>query len=182
MGLLQRMGPDLRALQLIELAIERHGTARRPQRLQDRDLLVHDLVALFLAPLHAFGSVLGLALAGDQVDADAAAGELVEGRDHLGQQHRIDVARPGRHQHAHRLRAGDHHGARNPRLPAGGLHRHQHVFEACRFGRLHDLVEKIERRRHQSVGLAVGRGVAGSRQEPAELQSAHEPVSSCGAA
>ena len=174
-GLLQRMRPDLRALQLVELAVEGHRAARRPQRLQDRDLLVHDLVALFLAPLDAFRRVLGLALAGDQVDADAAARELVEGRDHLRQQHRIDVARPRRHQHADRLGARHHHGARDPRLPAGGLHRHQHVFEARRLGRLDDAVEQRQRRRHLRARQPIGRGVARGRQEPAEFQSA--PVS-----
>src|SRR3954464_8928303 len=65
MRLLERRGPDLRAPPLIEFAIEGDGPTRGPQRLQDRDFLVHDLVALFLAPLHALGGVLGLALARD---------------------------------------------------------------------------------------------------------------------
>ena len=57
---LQRVRPDLRAFELIELAIESERAARRPQRLQDRDFLVHDLVALLLAPAHALRHVLGL--------------------------------------------------------------------------------------------------------------------------
>ena len=170
-GLLQRIGPDLRALQLIELAVEMERPARGPQRLQDRDLLLHDLVALFLAPLDPFGRVLRLALAGDQVDADATARQLIEGRDHLGQQHRVDVARPRRHQHAHRLGARHHHGAGDPGLPAGGLDRHQHVFETGRFGGGDDLVEQRHRRRHLGARQPIGRGVAGGRQEPAELKS-----------
>ena len=170
MRLLQRMRPDLRLVELVELAVMGDGVLR-PQLLEERHLLFHDFVALFLAPLDAFGGVLRLALARDQVDADAPARELVEGRDHLRQQHGIDVARPRRHQHADRLRARDHHRRGDPRLPARGLHRHQHVFEARRLGRRHDLVEQLERRRDLGVGEPIGRGVAGGRQEPSEFEA-----------
>jgi hypothetical protein len=82
----------------VELAGEVHGSARGPQRLEDRDLLFHQGVAFLLGVTNAFGLDLALILAHDQVDADTAARHLVEGRDHLGHQHRIDVAGPRRDQ------------------------------------------------------------------------------------
>src|SRR3546814_16372048 len=80
---LKRRRCDERATQRVEAALEVHRARRRPERLQDRDLLVHQVVALLLAPADALGGGLGFALPGDQVDRDAAAGKLVERRAHL---------------------------------------------------------------------------------------------------
>ncbi len=72
-GLLERFRCELGFLQRVVLAGVIGGPFRGPQRLQDRDLFLHDLVAFFLGPAHALGDVLDLALAGDEIDRDAAA-------------------------------------------------------------------------------------------------------------
>ena len=96
--LLQRTRPDMRARERVELAFKVYRAPRRPQRLDDRDLLLHQRVALLLRIAHALAFDLALVLAGDQVDADSTARHLVEGRDHLGEQHRVDVTGPRRNQ------------------------------------------------------------------------------------
>src|SRR6188508_2510779 len=51
--LLQRPRPDMGAGQFVELALEMERPARGPQRFQDRNLLLHQRVALFLAVAYA---------------------------------------------------------------------------------------------------------------------------------
>src|SRR3546814_4564007 len=56
---LKRRRCDARATQRVEAALEVHRARHRPERLQDRDLLVHQVVALLLAPADALGGGLG---------------------------------------------------------------------------------------------------------------------------
>ena len=70
-----------------------------PHPLHQRDRFVHDRVALVVAVEDAVGGQLVIPAAGDQVDGDAAAGELVEGADQLRRQRRLQVARPCRDEH-----------------------------------------------------------------------------------
>src|SRR5262245_57375557 len=77
-GLLQRPRPDMRARKGVESALKMLWTAAGPQRLQNRDLLLHECIALFLGVADAFGLDLALVLAGDEIDADAPARHPVE--------------------------------------------------------------------------------------------------------
>src|SRR5271167_2730621 len=74
--LLQRARPDMGARQRVKLAGEMYRAARGPQRLEDRDFLFHQRVALFLGVHHALADDLALVLAGDQIDADASTRHL----------------------------------------------------------------------------------------------------------
>ena len=163
----------MRAGQRVEFALEMNRTARGPQRLQDRDLLLHQRIALFLGVAHALAFDFALVLAGDQIDADAATRHLVEGRDHLGQQHRIDVAGPRRDQRLDLRGARRHERAGDPGLPAHRAHRDQQILEARLFRRLHHAVTQFGRTRHLRLDQTIGRGVAMRGQIPAEFERTH---------
>ncbi len=163
----------MRAGDGVELAFEMHGPARGPQRFQDRDLLLHQRVALLLGVAQAFGLDLAFVLARDQIDADAPARHLVEGRDHLGHQHRIDVAGPRCDQRLDVFRARRHERAGDPRLPAGRADRDQQIFEAGLFGGIDHALAQFRRAGNLRVHQAIGRGVAMGRQVPAEFERTH---------
>ena len=168
----------MRAGQFVKLAFEVDRSARGPQRLQDRDFLLHQRVALFLGVAHALAFDLALVLAGDQVDADAPARHLVEGRDHLCQQHRIDIAGPRRDQRLDGRRTRRHERARYPGFPARRADRDQQIFEAGLFRRLHHAVAQFGRARNLRIHQAIGRGVAMRGQIPAEFERTHEALHS----
>ena len=132
--------PDVRARDRVELALEVDRPPRGPERLEDRNLLLHQRVALFLAVAHTLAFDLAFVLARDQVDADAPARHLVESRNHLRQQHRIDVAGPRRDQRLDLRRTRRHERAGDPGLPANRTHGNQEIFEARFFSGLHHAV------------------------------------------
>ena len=166
---------DAGAAQRVEGAVPVDRALRRPERLHDADLLRHQGVAVLLAVADAVGGILRLRLPGDQVDRDPPAGELVEGRHHLRQHHRVDVARPRRDQHADGGRPAGHEGGGDPGLPAGHRDRDQQVFEPRCLGRGHHAVEHRGAGGHHVVAIRVARGVAVAGQVPAEFQRAHRP-------
>ena len=180
--LLVRARPDMRAGQFVKFSFEVYRSARGPQRFQDRDFLLHQLVTLFLRIAHALAFDLALVLAGDQIDADAPARHLVEGRDHLRQQHRVDVAGPCRNQRLDGGRTRRHERARDPGFPAHRADRDQKIFETGRFRRLHHAVAQFGRARNLRIHQAIGGGVAMRGQIPAEFERTHEtflPVDTC---
>lgn len=165
--------PDVGARNRVELALDMHRAARGPQRLEDRDLLLHQRVTLLFCVAHAFGLDLALVLAGDQIDADPPARHLVEGRDHLGQQHRVDVTGPRRDQRLDPGRARRHERARDPGLPAHRADRNQQIFEARVLGRLDHPLAEFRRARDLRLHQPIGRRVAMRGQIPAEFQRTH---------
>ena len=175
--LLQRPRPDMRAGQFVEFAVEVQRAGMGPQRCQDRDLLLHQRVAFFLGVAHALGRDFTFVLARDQIDADAPARHLVEGRDHLGQQHRVDVAGARRDQRLYRRRPRRHERARDPRLPAGRADRDQEILKPRLLGGLHHAVAQFGRPRHLRRRHAIGRGVAMRGQIPAEFERTHGRIS-----
>ena len=175
--LLQRPRPDMGARQRMKFSLEVQRSARGPQCLQDRDFFLHQCVALFLGIAHALAFDFAFVLPRDQIDADATARHLVEGRDHLRQQHRIDVARSRRDQRLDRRRTRRHERARDPGLPAGRTYRDQQILEAGFFRGLHHAVAQYRRTRDLRRGDAIGRGVAMRRQIPAEFERTHRRFS-----
>ena len=135
--LLVRARPYMRSGQFVKLSVEIYRSMRGPQRFQDRDFLLHQHVTLLLRVAHALAFDLALVLTGDQIDADAPARHLVEGRDHLRQQHRVDVAGPRRNQRLDGRRTRRHERAGDPGFPAHRADRDQEIFETGRFRRLH---------------------------------------------
>ena len=159
-----------RALEHMEAPIEVHRRGTAPERLHDGDVLVHLRVAVFLGQPDAVLQGFVIALPGNQVDRHAPARKLVHRADHAGEQHRIDIARSGRDQHLDGAGAGQHHRRADVGIPAGRRHRHQQIFEACSLGSPGDLLEEVHRGRHHAVATAVGDGVAGGGQKPAEFE------------
>ena len=146
---------------------------RGPQRFQDRDFFLHQRIALFLGVADAFGFDLAFVLPRDQIDANAPARHLVEGRDHFGHQDRIDIAGPCCDQRLDLGRAGGHEGARDPGLPAGRADGDQEIFEAGLFGRVDHARAEFGRARDLRFGKSIGRGVAMRGQIPAKFERTH---------
>jgi hypothetical protein len=115
--------------------------AAGPQSLHDLDLLAHLLVSHLFGVEHAV--ILGGAIveAGDQVDTDAPTRHLVERRERLGRQRRIDVARAEGNQRRHIARAGNIVGTKHAGFPTNRRYRYQHVVVAALIDSLDHLVE-----------------------------------------
>ena len=141
----------------------------RPQPLKDADLLGHERIAIFLCEADAVGHVLPLALAGDKIDGDTPAGELVVARDHACQHDWVNIARPRCNQHADPPVPASQESGGDPSLPAGHGHRHKHIFETSGLSSRGHPVEHL-RARGNAVRLSIACGVAVARQVPAEFQ------------
>ena len=106
--------------------------------------------------------------ASDQVDVDAALGELVEGGDHAGHLGGQDVARSGGDEHLELRRFGRHHRGRDPGLPAGGRDGDEGVLEAGRLGGEGDAFEHLHGGGDELVGVGEVGQVAVCGDVPAE--------------
>ena len=97
------MDVGLRAAHLVELAREVEAPLARPGELHHLEIFGGAAVALLLEREVAVAMLLGIARPGDDVQGDAALGEMVEGRDLARRQGRRDEARPVRDQEAQPL-------------------------------------------------------------------------------
>ncbi len=78
----------------VEAAIEVEGRFGKPGALHQVQIFLGPLIALGLRCEVAVTLLLGVRLAGDDVQREAAAGQLIEGRDLAGEQSGCDEARP----------------------------------------------------------------------------------------
>ena len=83
------------------LVVERFGG--RPRLLQDFQVLVGPVVALVFVEVVAVALLLGVATAGDRVDGDPAAAELIQRRERTGGERRRHEAGPVRNEQAEAL-------------------------------------------------------------------------------
>ena len=139
MRLLERLDVRLGAAHLVELAAEVEALGRRPGELHHLDVLGGAAIAFLLGREIAVAFLLGVAGAGDDVDGDAALGQMVEGGDLAGGQGRRHEARAMGDQEA------------QPLGVVGGVLRHQEALG--RRGRVADQ-RQVEAR--LVVGLGVG--------------------------
>ncbi len=168
---------ELRALDAQVLAGEGHLLAR-PEPAHDREELAAALVAAVLVEEVAVGALLVGLAAGDDVEQEAAAGEVLEGRGHLGGQRRRGEAGPERDEELEPLRERGEHRRGEPRVLAPRAGRGQRGLEAELLGAAGDLPEVGHAR--GPAGVAVLDAVAAADdlaavaavggQEPVELQ------------
>ena len=95
-GCLQRAHVGMGAANPIEPTIEIERALGCPGALHQVQIFLCPLIALGLRREVAVAFLLGIGLASDDVERDAAAGQLVEGRDLAGEQGGCDEARPMR--------------------------------------------------------------------------------------
>ena len=171
--LLVRPRPDDAVLYLEVLAVVRHRRLFRPQPLHEADRLLHHLVALVVFVEDTLGGLLVAPRPGDQVDADAAFGELIERGEHLRHLRRQHVAGADRDQRLEAFRAGGDHRAGDPCFVTQRLDGYEHILETRRLRRQRDVGEVLQAGRDGGVRIAKGAGVAGRGDEPAESQWLH---------
>ena len=167
-GVLVGLGVGVGTLELVVLAFPVDALVGGPERFHHLDGLVHDFVALVVAVGDAVAGEFARIASGDQVDVDAALGELVEGADHAGHLGGKDVARPGRDQHLQPGRPGRHHCGRDPGFPAGRGDGDEGVLEAGRFGGQGDALEHLHGGGDELVGVGEVGQVAVCGDVPAE--------------
>ena len=171
---------DLRQRRVLDaqvLALERHGLAV-PEPADDLEELVAAPVPVVLVEEVAEHPLLVALAAGDDVQEQAAAGQVLEGAGHLGGQERRRQPGPERDQELQPLRERAEHGGRDPGVLAPGPGRRQCRLEAELLGAAGDLAEVGHRRRSPGRAgldpvaaaddLASVAAVGG--QEPVELQ------------
>ena len=139
MRLLERLDVGLGAAHLVEGAAEVEALRRGPGEFHHLDVLGGAAVALLLGREVAVAFLLGVARAGDDVQRDAALGQVIEGGDLAGGQRRRHEARAMGDQEA------------QPLGVMGGVLRHQEALG--RRGRVADQ-RQVEAR--LVVGLGVG--------------------------
>src|SRR5690606_8244440 len=122
---LERLGVEREVGEVVEPAVVVERRVARPPRLDDLDVLVSAGVPLVLGEGVALATLLAVVPAGDEMDGQAAAGELVERRERLGGVRRVGHVGPVREQQLDRLQTrGGVRGERR-RLGAGRAVREQ---------------------------------------------------------
>ena len=85
MRFLQRAHVGVGTADPVESAIEIEGLIRGPSALHQVQIFLRPLIALGLRREVAVALLLGVGLAGDDVERETAAGQLIEGRDLAGE-------------------------------------------------------------------------------------------------
>ena len=98
MRLLQRANIRVSATHPVEPAIEIEGRITAPGALHNVQIFLRPLIALGLRREVAIAFLLGVRLAGNDVECEAAAGQLIESGRFAGEQSGRDEPRPVRDQ------------------------------------------------------------------------------------
>jgi hypothetical protein len=103
---------------------------------------------------------------------------LIEGGNHFGEQHGVDVARSRGDQHAHLRRFARHHCARHPCVPTLMPDWDQHVFEASPLGRDRHALEHFQAG-SDLQGFAIIVRIAARWDKPAKFKLSHDTSDLC---
>ena len=162
------VGPG--ALHAVERALEVEPALARPGKLHNLEILRRAAIALFLGREIAVAMLLGVACTGDNVECDAAIGEMIERRDLARGQGWRDESRPMGDQEAEPAgmlggMLGDQEAFRRRSRIA-----YQHKIEAGCLVRLRE--GRQIRRRYAALDDMDGR-LAGWRGDPDHADHAH---------
>lgn len=140
-------------LELVVLSVEVEGRLRCPHQTQDADIFLLPLVALLLVEEIALTCLFVVAAAGNEVDNDASAAQLIQGCERFGRDRRIDGVGAERDDDLDVLRVRENRGAERERIERRGGVGEQGIVEPV-------IIEGAgialqEKRIHRRVGKRV---------------------------